>query len=294
MKIDKKLATLILALGMVLSGCGKQTEETKKTKKKTKTEATTEEVVTSTTTHGIEIVEDQTTTTEEPVVAIPFTRLSKEAEQNGAYAEVVQEMIADFKKELPEQVSNIQTYHVYRRYGFAALREDGIDAFVQETYSDDYNINVSEIEVENVYVFFGGPYVPMEEYAELPSGMILVMRVECKIKGTVVETGESVEGTFASCARVNNFSLTVDETCTRIVDHGENVCDYSFLNQSYERIIFDSADSISKKDMTKVYEYSMPSANFRLSSELGEYPDKFYILTRLCQTQRYFFSGRVV
>lgn len=276
MKIDKILATLILALGMVLSGCGKQPEETKKTKKKTKTEATTEKVVTSTTTHGIELVEDQTTTTETEVVEIPFARLDKEAVASGAYDEVVQEMIADFNEKLPEQVNTIQTFHVSRIYGLAILHKDGYGVTEYEQVVEDYDISVSEISIENVYLYKGADYKPIEENSKLPSGIVLVMRVELKIKGTNVETGEEIEDIFPVATRICNFDMTVDDTLTKVIGHGTIDCDFSYINVACERIIFDSYESLKCRDMTKIYEYTMGTNNNKLTGLLMDYHKAFW------------------
>ena len=192
----KSVVALLLAAGLLMSGCGKKEETEKKKSKKTKDTTieqseSTEKVAPATT----KVTESSTEpTTTEPVR--PFMEVSDEEMQNG------------FEEELQKQLPGITDFRVDIDSAYWDTTTDN-PTKIGTGHHEKYHIDVTSISVEDWTV--GAKYIFYTDYSfSTPTSYSLVFCVQLRVQGTVRDSDEAVDDIFYTVCRATRDNLLVD------------------------------------------------------------------------------------
>lgn len=223
--MKRKVIAALLTFGLLMSGCGK-TEETTKKKNKTSTEKSdTEQSVTT----NQDILIDKDITVPEPSETVVFDF----QDENGVeyertqdfYKEYCSEMVEEAKRQLPDYIKGIDEYEV---------RVSKVSNYDKNIEKNNYNINVTEIscDIDSVrcYMPFTLTRRRNSNVVAQDTGLGMLLSVNVHVKGTKVETGEPVDETYVSAFLVTQLGMTMSTDGMEIVDKGEIECDFSYLN----------------------------------------------------------------
>ncbi len=192
----KTVVALLLAAGLLMSGCGKQEETEKKKSKKTKDttieQSESTEKVPPTTTKVTESSTEPTTT--EPVR--PFMEVSDEEMQNG------------FEEELQKQLPGITDFRVDIDSAYWDTTTDN-PTKIGTGHHEKYHIDVTSISVEDwticgKYIFY------TDQTLTTPTSYSLAFCVQLRVQGTKHDSDESVDKIFYTFCRATRDNLLVD------------------------------------------------------------------------------------
>ncbi len=223
--VSKKMVSIFLAAGLLMSGCGKKAEQTKKSEKKTQTKQTEK---------------GQTEDTEDIKFSVPSAsetlRLEVEDEQRIPYERPREffnpyffEMIETAKEQLPDAVKRIKLYktnlEIRSNYKGYLCRKDV------------YEIDVSDISCELDSIRCLSAYAAVKERRlEGDAGLVLHLCVNIHVVGTRMDTGEQIDDTFISTFLVSRLGMTMTMDGTEILNKGETECNFLYLDTCYGKL----------------------------------------------------------
>lgn len=223
--MKRKVIAALLTFGLLMSGCGKTAETTKK-KKKTSTEKSgTEQSVTT----NQDILIDKDITAPEPSETVIFdfqdeNRVEYDRPKD-FYKEYCSEMVEEAKKQLPEYIKRIEEYTLYI---------NKVSSYNYGVIKDYSHISVTEISCDLDSVRCYEPFLltqrPKRKDVQA-TGLGMLLSVNVHVKGTKVETGEAVDETYISAFIVTRLGMTMSSDGVKIVDTGDIKCDFSCLNE---------------------------------------------------------------
>lgn len=218
-----KILSLILAVGLLMSGCGKKEENTEKSKK---TKAS-EQVQTSD-------PED----TEDPDPSVPSASETRHfniwddethieyKREKGFYSGYCEEMIEEAKKRLPDEISKITVYKVNTE------KRSKYESTIQ--VKDQYELNVADIscDLESMKCL-EAKTMTTDGWADKPTGIVLLLSVNVHVVGTRVDTKEVIDETYVSSFIVSRMGMTMTMDASEILDEGEIAFNFQHLDTCY-------------------------------------------------------------
>lgn len=217
---NKKILSLLLAVGLLMSGCGKR-EETSKKSKKTKA---SEQVQTS----DPEDTEDQDPSVPSASETRHFNIWDDETHieykrEKGFYSGYCEEMIEEAKKRLPDEISKITVYKVNTR---KISKYDSLTSV-----KDKYDLRVSSISCDLDSVkCYEACTMTVDSWSDKPTGIVLILGVNVRVVGTRTDTNEVIEETFISSFMVSRLGMTMTMDASEILDEGKLEFNYQYLD----------------------------------------------------------------
>lgn len=213
--VSKKMVSIFLAAGLLMSGCGKKEKQTKKSEKTTQTKQTEK---------------GQTEDTEIVKFSVPSAsetqRLHVMDENYMLYDwpsdffdEYALEMIEEAKKQLPQAVQEITTYNV----NVMKILHNNTKYSTEEKYEvavDKIVCDVDSIKCMEAFIKY------RERWLDGDSGLLLHLCVRVHVIGRRTDTGEMVDDTFLSTFLVSRMGMTMTMDGSEILDGGEIKCNF--------------------------------------------------------------------